>query len=71
MMHIEIDVGATLHDQAVWVSGHRSSDSEPWTFDIVKLPANQRDDKVTIFSLPAEVLEKIGKAASVVQGIGK
>lgn len=66
-MKIEIDVGKTVHGQAVQVVARRAGPRDPWVFEVVKLPAGQRDDEVTLFALPAEVLKAIGKAAADVE----
>lgn len=68
-MKIVIDVGQTNYDQAVQVVARRDRPQDPWLFDIVKLPSDQRDDTVTIYSLPIAVLEAISKAATAAKSL--
>lgn len=68
-MKIEIDVGKTNYDQSVLVVGERDKPGDPWRFAVVKQALGQRDDQVTIYNLPSDVLESIGKAAAMAKGI--
>lgn len=66
-MKVEMDVGKSLHGQPVKVIAQRKGPRDPWMFDLVKEPVGQRDDRVVMYSLPADVLEAIGRVAANVK----
>ena len=66
-MKVEIDVGKTQYNQTVLVVGERDKPGDPWRFSLVKQAIGQRDDQLTIYNLPGDVLEAIGKAAAMVK----
>lgn len=60
-MKIEIDCGKTKHGQDVKVIAFQEP-SGMWLYDIVKLPENQRDDKVTIHNITGPTMAAIARA---------
>lgn len=69
-MRIDFDLGATAHGQPLQLVAHPVNGGG-YRYDLVKHPANQRDDKVTIFDLPDEALAAIAEAHHKMKEIGK
>lgn len=67
-MKIEFDLGSTPYDQAIQLVAWQDHQGKTF-YNLVKQPANQRDDKVTIYNLPTEVMDKLIESVNKMKAI--
>lgn len=67
-MKIEFNLGKNYHGQEMALIA-RQDKPDRVLYDLVKYPADQRDDQVTLFNLTPEVMDALCAAAQKVKAI--
>lgn len=67
-MKIEFNLGKNHHGQEIALIA-RKDKPDRVLYDLVKYPADQRDDKVTLFNLTPDVMDALCAAVQKVKAI--